>query len=164
MKFLRIKSSEISWNLLRMFYRIGKWGRSRSRWWSVCVCDNEKRLETPSRRDETTRKPLSRGSMNLEVYIRHLNKTVRSNQHNDRESSRCFVRLSEVELIRDESLALLPDFSPSSSLSRFIPFHPLYLFHFLSCGNENSHTESKWSNTKFKEIDQQRFESSFTFQ
>lgn len=71
--------------------------------------------------------------MNLEVYIRRLNKTVRSNQHNDKESSRCFVELSEAAaLIHDESL--LPDFSPSSSLFSFVPFYPLTYFIFRVAG------------------------------
>lgn len=78
--------------------------------------------------DETARKPFSRGSMILEVYIRRLNKTVRSNQHNERGSSRRFVELSEAALIRDEYLPLLPSFSPSSPFSWFIP---LYLLTYL---------------------------------
>lgn len=76
-----------------------------------------KRLETRSRRDARSSPdrfffsvplPLSFSlspsfvrsySMNIRVYIRRLNKTVRSNQHNDRVSSRfprCFVEASEL--------------------------------------------------------------------
>lgn len=95
----------------------------------------------PRLRGETARKPFSHDSMNPEVYIRRLNKTVWSNQHNDRGSTRCFVGLSEAALIRER----IPRSSSQIFSVVFVfpvhPFLPPYLFHFPYCGHESSRTE-----------------------
>lgn len=92
MRFLHIiKSPEISWNLLRMFYGMGKRG-------GVEVDDGPSGSATMEN-DWKLRLILGWNDMehflaalNLQVYVGRLNKTVRSNQYNERGSSRLLCR------------------------------------------------------------------------